>query len=71
MTEAMDKYLRELDLYSAGEQDGLERGIKQNQCDIVLNMYNHHFDLKSISEISKLSIDKINDIIKSNKNDNI
>ena len=63
MTEAMDEYLRELDLYSAGEQDGM----KQKENEIVLNMFNHHFDLKSISEISKLSIDKINEIINSNK----
>ena len=63
MTEAMDKYFMEMEAFDAGEQIGMERGIEKNQQNIVLNMYEEKYDIKSISKITKLSIDKIKEII--------
>ena len=63
MTEAMDRYFMEMEAYDAGEQSGIEK----NQHNIVLSMYDEKFDLKLIAKITKLSIDKIKEIIKSQK----
>ena len=59
MTEAMDKYFMEMEAFDAGEQIGIEK--KEN--DIVLNMYEDKVPFKTISKYTKLSIDKIKEII--------
>ena len=64
MVEAINEYFLEQEAYNAGEKIGIEK----NQNNIVLNMYEEKFDLKSISRITKLSIDKIKEIINSKKN---
>ena len=63
MTEEMDRYFMEMDAFDAG----IDKGIEQEKKNIVLNMFNKKFDLKTISDISKLSISKIKEIIKANK----
>ena len=67
MTESMDRYFMEMEAFDAGEQSGIEKGIEKKENDIVLNMYEEKFDLKSISKITKLSIDKIKEIINNRK----
>ena len=71
MTEAMDKYFMEMEAYEAGEErgikQGIEQGIEKNQQNIVLNMYEDKVSFKTISKYTKLSIDKIKEIV-NNKN---
>ena len=64
MTEGMERYFLDQQAYEMGE----EKGIEKRDNDIVLNMYEEKFDLKSISRITKLSINKIKEIINNNKN---
>ena len=59
MTEGMERYFLDQQAYEMGE----EKGIEKRDNDIVLNMYEEKFDLKSISRITKLSINKIKEII--------
>ena len=50
-----------------GFAEGVEQGIKQNQKEIVINMYNDKVDIKTISKYTKLSINKINEILETYK----
>ena len=63
MTESMDRYFMEMEAFDAGEQSGIEKE-KQNT---VLNMYEDKVPFKTISKYTKLSIDKITEIVKSKK----
>ena len=67
MTEAMDRYFMEMEAYEVGELLGIEKGIEKNQQNVVLSMYEEKMDLNVISKITKLSIDKIKDIINNRK----
>ncbi len=55
---------------TAGREEGIKQGIKQGiqqkQNEMIINMYNNNISLKNISDISNLSIDEINKIIKEN-----
>ena len=68
MTEGMERYFIEQQAYEMGEEKGINIGIEKEKNNMVLNMYEEKFDLKSISRITKLSIDKIKEIINSKKN---
>jgi len=59
MTEGMERYFLDQQAYGMGEEK------KEN--DIVLNMYKDKVWFKTISKYTKLSIDKIKEIINSNK----
>ena len=75
MTEAMDRYFMEMEAYEAGElsgveqgiEKGIEQGIEKNQQNIVLSMYEEKVPYKTISKYTKLSIDKIKEIINNRK----
>lgn len=43
-----------------GLQQGIEQGIEQNKIDIAKNMISKGIDINFISEITGLSIEKIN-----------
>ena len=45
-----------------GIEKGIEKGIESNQKEMVLNMLNKGLELSLISEITNLSIEKINQI---------
>ena len=63
MTESMDRYFMEMEAFDAGEQSEIEKE-KQNT---VLNMYEDKVPFKTISKYTKLSIDKIKEIVNSKK----
>ena len=67
MTEAMDRYFMEMEAFDAGEQSGIEKGIEKEKQDTVLNMYEDKVPFKTISKYTKLSVDKIKEIINSRK----
>ena len=50
-----------------GRASGLVEGALQNQIEIVMTMHEKQYDLNSISEITKLSINEIQAIINNNK----
>ena len=50
-----------------GIQQGIQQGIQENQKEIVLGMHEEGLSIETISKISKLSVDEINEIINSNK----
>lgn len=45
------------------EKLGLEQGVKQNQKEVVLNMFNEKFDVGIISKITGLSVNEIKEIV--------
>ena len=51
--------------YNGGVLFGKAQGIEQNQRDIILNMFEKKYALSDISDILKLSIDKVQEIIDS------
>ena len=57
----------EMEAFDAGEQSGLEKGIEKEKQDTVLNMYEDKVPFKTISKYTKLSVDKIKEIINSRK----
>ena len=67
MTEAMDRYFMEMEAFDAGEQIGMERGIEKNQENVVLNMHKDKVPFKTISKYTKLSVDKVKEIINNKK----
>jgi len=64
MSQAEEDYFIAREDYEVGVEDGIE----QKERSIVLNMYNRRYDLKSISEVLNLSVNKVKEIIDSNKN---
>ena len=46
-----------------GIQTGIQQGILQNQKEMVLNMYNKHISIKTISECADISVDEVKDIV--------
>ena len=77
--ERIDETLRRHDDYFNGKYEGISigrnegyasgktDGIKQKQTEMIINMYEKNIDIKTISEVSNLSIDEIEKIIESNK----
>ena len=49
-----------------GFAEGIAQGIKQNQKEIVINMYSKNIDIKTIADITKLSETEINEILNIN-----
>ena len=52
--------------YDSGKSDGITLGIEQNRTEMVLNMYKKNIDIKTISEVSSLSLEEVEKIIKEN-----
>ena len=50
-----------------GLKEGIEQGRMKQMNEMVINMYNEKYSLNDISKITKLSIEKINDILKNSK----
>ena len=48
-----------------GMQQGMQQGIQQNMLAIIKQMFKEGFDVKTISKVTKLSIEKIQQIKKS------
>ena len=53
------------ELIEIGREEGREEGIKENTREIIINMYNKNFDLNVISEITKISVKEVEEILKS------
>ena len=67
MDRRIEENLAKHEAYFEGVDAGIEVGVHENQKQVVLNMYNKKYDLKSISEITELSIQEVENIIKNNK----
>ena len=69
--ERIERNLRAQQEYFDGKQDGLKEGIIEgilkNKKDMVINFNNNGVSIDIISKSTGLSIDEVNDIIKSNK----
>ena len=77
--ERIERNLRAQQEYFDGKQDGLREGkeegkkegiiegILKNKKDMVINFNNNGVSIDIISKSTGLSIDEVNDIIKSNK----
>ena len=77
--ERIERNLRAQQEYFDGKQDGLKEGIIQgkeegiiegilkNKKDMVISLSNNGVSIDIISKASGLSVDEINEIIKSNK----
>lgn len=63
--ERIEENLRKREAYIHGKDDGIE----QKQTEMILNMYAKKIDIKTISEISNISIEEVKNIIESNKQD--
>ena len=50
-----------------GKKEGIIEGILKNKKDMVINFNNNGVSIDIISKSTGLSIDEVNDIIKSNK----
>ena len=50
------------------EKKGIEKGIEQNQAEIVLNMLGEGLDESTISKFTKIDIEKVKEIIKKRLN---
>ena len=68
MDIGIEMHFRDEAIFDAGEAKGLAKGLETKERDVVLTMYEEKYDLKSISKISKLSLAKVKEIIKSAKN---
>ena len=53
--------------HASGLAEGLAKGLLQKQIEFVLTMYEKQYDLKTISDLTKLDIEDIQKIIKNNK----
>ena len=51
-----------------GLEQGIQQGMLQKQTEMIVNMYNKNIDIKTISEISNISIEDIKNIISNLKN---
>ena len=63
---ATDEELRQMDqeeYYQNGLKAGIREGIEQNKKEMVINMYKKSFDIKTISQITNLTIDDVKKII--------
>ena len=50
------------------EKKGIEKGIEQQQSEIVLNMLGEGLDEATISKFTKIDIEKVKEIIKKHLN---
>ena len=65
--ERIERNLRAQQEYFDGKQEGIIEGILKNKKDMVINLNNNGVSIDIISKSTGLSIDEVNDIIKSNK----
>ena len=64
--ERIDNNLRKVDAYNDGHIAGREEGILENKKEMVINLYNNNVPIEIIAKSANLTIEEINDIIKSN-----
>ena len=69
MSERMEKNLLEQDAYFTTYSMGIDMGMEQKQREMIIDMYNKHIDIKDIADISKLTIEEVQDIIKDSQNE--
>ena len=71
MDMGIELHFRDEAIYDLGEANGLKKGLKQGieqgKQDMVLTMYDEKEPLDKIAKYSKLSLNKIKEIIKSSK----
>ena len=60
----MHLYLTDEEMIELDKKHYIEIGREENRNEMILNMYNKKIDLKTISDISNLSIKEIEKIIK-------
>ena len=47
-----------------GRSEGINQGILQKETQVVLKMFKHNMPVEDIADISELSVDEVNDILK-------
>ena len=64
--ERIDRNLRKIDAYRDARNDGYDEGSKQTKKEMINNMYKNNIALETISKVSNLPIEEIQNIIKNN-----
>ena len=49
---------------SRGRNEGIELGVMQNKTQTVLKMFRRNMPVEDIADISELSVEEVNDILK-------
>ncbi|MFG6328677.1 MAG: hypothetical protein K1W06_04275 [Lachnospiraceae bacterium] len=58
------QYLQDELQYNDGIKQGIERGIEQEQKQIILNMYEAGCDAETISGLTKISMETVKSVLK-------
>ena len=62
MTDEEDREMIENSIFINGKQEGIKKGIEENQKNIVKNMKEANYKLEDIEKITGLSIEQIEKI---------
>ena len=66
LSEAEIRRLDREEAVQEGYDSGYDAGIEQKQTEMIVNMYNKKISLETISEISNISIEEVQNIINKN-----
>ena len=47
-----------------GRSEGINQGILQKEKQVVLKMFKHNMSIEDIADISELSVEEVNEILK-------
>ena len=50
--------------WDKGKVEGIELGVMQNKTQTVLKMFRHNMPVEDIADISELSVEEVDDILK-------
>ena len=64
MSEEREEFFRKQNAYI----NGYDAGAEDYKRKMIINMYNKHINIKDISDISKLTLEEVQEIIDDNKN---
>ena len=64
MSEEEDKRKIQNSLYNEAKEDGIEQGSNNKSIEIAQNMLNKNMKIEEISELTGLSIEKVNSLMK-------
>ena len=64
MSEEEDKRKIQNSLYNEAKEDGIKEGIKEGSIAVARNMLNKNMKIEEISELTGLSIEKVNSLMK-------
>ena len=68
--ERIENNLRKREAYVLGKSEGKDEGIEQKQTEMIMNMYKDGLELKQISKYANIPIEKVEEIIKNNFDNN-